>query len=142
MRRVEKGTTLIEVMLALFVFSIGILSVAQMQIAGLSCSTKATRNMYNSVSAGNMVERMLSLPINDPHLTDIDGGYFPDNPDHGPVTISNTRSTMEWEVEDDFVVKGMKRVTVTIRWQAKDGSPRSLTFASVITDPIEARSAF
>lgn len=114
--------TLIEVMIALLVFTVGVLAVAAMQGAGIAGIGTAQKGIYNSVAAGNLLEHMLSLPSDDASLTDMDNGFFPETPDHGPHLLDDGRSTIEWEVADDNPVPGAKRIQVTVRRPAKGGT--------------------
>lgn len=111
----RQGLTLVEVMIALLLFSVGILAVAAMQNVGMAAFASAQRSSANSLQAGDRIEEILSRPYEDPLLVDADNGYNPAAPDHGPIALSSGRGTIEWEVDDDFPVSGSKRITVTIR---------------------------
>ena len=122
----EKGLTLIEVMLALTIFTIGILAVAGMQVVSMKTIGNAHRQTCQSVSAANLIERILTQPYDDPLLQDRDNGYEPGVPDHGPYPMNGSPATIEWEVQDDFPVKGTKCITVTVRPKARgEGALRS-----------------
>jgi hypothetical protein len=114
--------TLIEVMIALLVFTVGVLAVAAMQGTGLAGIGIAQRGIYNSVAAGNLLEHMMSLPCDDASLADVDDGFFPETPDHGPHLLDDGRSTIEWEVADDNPLPGAKRIRVTVRRPTKGGT--------------------
>ncbi|MFZ1984115.1 MAG: prepilin-type N-terminal cleavage/methylation domain-containing protein [Desulfatitalea sp.] len=114
----RQGLTLVEVMIALLLFSVGILAVAAMQSVGMAAFASAQRGSANSLQAGDRIEEILSKPYEDPILVDADNGYDPTAPDHGPVALSSGRGTIEWEVDDDFPVPGSKRITVTVRTPA------------------------
>jgi len=113
--RDRQGLTLVEVMIALLLFSVGILAVAAMQNVSMAAFAKAQWSSTNSLQAGERIEAILSIPYEDPQLFDADDGYAPAAPDHGPLPLSSGRGTIEWEVDDDFPVSGSKRITVTIR---------------------------
>lgn len=130
----DEGLTLIEVLIALFVFTVGILSVAQLQISALNCQARATRNMYDSVAAGTQLEAILSWEYHDPRLKDTDNGFFPDQPDHGPYPIAVTNSTVEWEVDDNYKDFGVKRISVTIRWSARGAKPVKVIYEYIKSD--------
>ena len=118
----QKGLTLIEVMLALTIFTIGILAVAGMQGVSMKTIGNAHRQTRQSVSAANLIERILTQPYDDPLLKDRDNGYELNVPDHGPYPINGSPATIEWEVQDDFPVNGTKRITVTVRPTARGGA--------------------
>lgn len=125
------GLTLIEVMIALAVFAVGILAVASMQSVSMNSNSLAQKGMFDSVSAAGQLERILALPYTDPRLSDPDHGFSPDTPDHGPFTIPSTGSLIEWEVQDDFPAPGTKRITVTIRKSGRQGGGRTMTYEYV-----------
>ena len=127
----HRGLTLIEVMIALAVFSVGILAVASMQDISMRSLAKARRAMFDSAAAGGQLERILSLPYNDPLLADPDSGYSLDSPDHGPFPVSATGSSIEWEVQDDYPASGTKRITVTVRKKGGAGGVRPMTYEYV-----------
>jgi type IV pilus assembly protein PilV len=123
-----KGFTLLEVMIALFVFSIGILAVASMQIVGANTVSSAKQNLGSSMSAVTFLEQLIGLDYHDPRLDDLDGGYYPDKPDHGPAAIESARSTIEWEVHADFPVPNSKRITIMIRRIDPGGVERRIRY--------------
>lgn len=130
----DEGMTLIEVMIALFVFTVGILAVAQLQISALNCQARAARTMYDSVSAGVQLEAILSWEYHDPRLEDTDNGFFPDQPDYGPYPLAVTNSTVEWEVDDNYKDSGVKRISVTIRWWAGGAKPMKVIYEYLKSD--------
>lgn len=113
--RGRQGLTLVEVMIALLIFSVGILAVAVMQNVGMAAFAGAQRGSANSLQAGGRIEEILSRQYEDPLLVDADDGYDPAVPDHGPMALPSGRGTIEWEVDDDFPVVNAKRITVTVR---------------------------
>lgn len=130
----NEGLTLIDVMIALFVFTVGILAVALLQISALNCQARAVRYMYDSVAAGAQLEAILSWEYNDPRLEDTDNGFFPDQPDYGPYPLAVTNSTVEWEVDDNHEDTGVKRISVTIRWSAGRAKPMKTIYEYLKSD--------
>lgn len=117
----QKGLTLLEVMMALTLFTVGILAVAGMQGVSMKTVGNAHRQTRQSVSAANLIEEILAKPYDHPLLADGDNGYEPGSPDHGPYSVGGCAATVEWEVQDDFPVKGTKRISVTVRPSATGG---------------------
>lgn len=126
--QVQKGFTLLEVVIGLFVFSIGIMAVASMQVIGRNALVVATQNLNNSITAVAFLEQLIGLDYHDHQLADIDDGFNPGNPDHGPEAIEHSRSTIEWEVDDDYPVPHSKRIAVTIRRIDPGGIERSIRY--------------
>ena len=123
----ETGLSLIETMLALLIFSVGILAAASMQTTSMQSTTRAKSTAYGSRAALAILEKIQALPYTDGLLTDKDGGYDLQNPDFGPIQIDDSSAMLEWEIQDGFPAPGLKRITVTARWQgpgAKTGTIR------------------
>ena len=121
------GITLIEVMISMLIFSVGILAVAAMQITSMKNTTKCRMQMLDRMAAGSQLEQFNRMPYTHPLLIDRDSGYFPENPDFGPIKIEGTKSTLEWEIDDDFPEKKMKRITIRVRYLGQDHEKRFLT---------------
>ena len=127
----QRGVTLLETMLALLIFSIGIMAVGAMQVSSLRLNTQARRSSLDSAVAADFLEQFLSLPYDDPLLVDSDNGFEPSAFDHGPFQIESTDSEIEWEVEDQSSVNGIKRIRVTIRSSDAGGVLRTRTYEYV-----------
>ena len=70
----QSGFTLLEVLIALFVFSIGILGVNAMQLTSITGNSKANGITEASNFATDRIERLMSIDdYDDPLLDDIDG---------------------------------------------------------------------
>ncbi len=132
--RISKGLTLVEVMIALAIFSVGILAVAAMQNVGMAAMSRAHSGSDHARQAAGQIETILSMDYDDPVLADGDNGYYPESPDHGPQPLPGAKASVEWEVDDDFPFPGTKRIGVTVRPQAPgQGAP-------VVYDCVKARS--
>lgn len=120
--------TLLETMIALLIFSIGVMGVASMQLCSMFNNAKALRATEDEAAACRYLEKIVSLSFEDPLLSDPDDGFVPSDPDHGPFIVPSTSSVIEWEVDDQFPVTGAKRISL---WVRHDGSRKSapvLTF--------------
>jgi prepilin-type N-terminal cleavage/methylation domain-containing protein len=123
-----RGMTLLETMIALLIFSIGVLGIASMQVCSMFNNAKALRLTEDEAAACRYLETILALPFEDPLLSDPDDGYAPSNPDHGPFVVASTSSTIEWEVDDQFPVNNAKRITLWVRLGGQGGSAPVLSF--------------
>ena len=62
----QEGMTLLETMIALLVFSVGVLGVASMQVGSMQMNAKAHWATCDIVAASEYLEAILSLPFDDP----------------------------------------------------------------------------
>ena len=114
-RRPQAGFTLVEVLVALMVFVIGVLSIAAMMPSGTRSVNRSGDETRGSELASARAERLLSTSYTDAGLTS--GSHFdPANPYNGKYYVS-------WSVEDDQPMAQCKRVTVTVRWPTALSAP-------------------
>ena len=73
MRSGEKGFTLIEVLIAMVVLTIGILTLQLMQIRSIDENSDAGGISAKSMMAASFIEDIMRLPYSDPLLSDLDG---------------------------------------------------------------------
>ncbi len=116
--RREKGFTLIEVMVAMGIFAIGILAVASMEITA-SHSNRSARLRTEGVTLAS--ERLENL-ISQGYASILDGS---DN--GGEIDLL-------WTVQDDTPIVNTKTITVTASWDDRGGT-RSADFSYIIADP-------
>jgi len=113
----DRGYTLIEILIAVTIFSIGILAVAGMQVTAMSANYRASRSTSLIVNAQTKLEELIALPYDDPWLET--AGNFPGTDTHGNTHQETTSEgyTIRWQVVDDDPVPNAKRVTVTVTGQ-------------------------
>ena len=106
MLRNERGTTLLEIMIAMVIFASGV--VVAMRSLPLSTS-KTTRSRNNTVAvnlAQEKLEELMSLPFNDPDLAA--GAHDdPDNP-------LNRHLNRTWTVVNSSPIDGVKHISVSV----------------------------
>ncbi|MBT7696182.1 MAG: prepilin-type N-terminal cleavage/methylation domain-containing protein [Desulfobacterales bacterium] len=110
----EQAFTLMEVLIAISIFSVGILAVASMQISAIQANSRATRTTVHITLAQNKLEELISLPYDNPRLEA--AGNFP-----GTDTAGNTHQEttpdgykITWDIIDDDPVANSKHITVTV----------------------------
>ena len=146
----SEGFTLLEVMVALAIFSIGILGVAKLQLSATS-GTSSSRGYTEASSLGQrQVEYLISLPYDNALLgdtngdgtnqdvdndgSDDDGGNFGlDNTAAGAdqtVTV-NTVYNLSWNVAVDEPASGTKKIRLIVQWQSSGFAVRQIVFDAV-----------
>lgn len=124
MLKSEKGIGLIEIIIAMLIFAIGITAA----IRTLPVSNTATTRARNLTMATNLaqqkIEELMGSPFNDVELTA--GAH---NDQDNPIERIYTRA---WAVTDNDPVVDMKTVTVTVTYLAGD-TDRSVTLSTYLT---------
>jgi len=108
-KRGSRGFTLIEVLMAMTIFSIGILAVGAMQIHSANSNTGARIHTEEYTWVVDQIERLTALGYDD-------GGLDPNDPADPNDFHSVDRSpyTVSWTVLDDSPVAGAKRIADTV----------------------------
>jgi type IV pilus assembly protein PilV len=122
--RNEHGLTMIEVMIAIAIFSIGILATMALQTGSTRGNTKARYLTSASTYAADRLERLVQLPYTHADLTgglhspalDADGidnnfnGAVDEPGESGPLQLT-------WQVTDDSPIVRTKTVRVDVVWR-------------------------
>jgi len=118
------GFTLIEVMIALFVFAIGILATVSMQISSLHGNSIARSNTDAAAIASSVVEELRTLPFEDLRLS----AQAHPLPNIGHHTVSYT-------IQDNAIIDNSKSIRVTVGW-VDGGTNRAIDIDYILTDII------
>jgi prepilin-type N-terminal cleavage/methylation domain-containing protein len=142
----DHGFSIIEVLVALAIFTIGILGVAAMQLASVKGNTSGRGVTDITTWAADKIEDLISLPYSDPLLTagthslatdlsfETDGidnnfdGLIDETGENGPLTVS-------WFVTDDTPVNATKTISVTVN-HSGPGVRKTVTINRVIPNII------
>ncbi|MCI0526826.1 MAG: prepilin-type N-terminal cleavage/methylation domain-containing protein [Nitrospira sp.] len=126
-----KGFTFIEVILALTLFSFGLLAITGM----FGVSTQALQSGGDRTKAvllaQEKLEELKDLPYHHIMFTPNDQGpadrLHTAREDHGPIQLS-------WSVEKDRPMAGLSVLTVQAIWRASGGQVKSVKFVTLRTD--------
>ncbi len=156
----SEGFTLIEVIIAVAVLTIGVLAANVMQTAAIRGNSTAQRLTAATTWGGDMVERIFSLPYDaGSNGTDDDGDGQTDEADedifdsaNSPYTLASFAANgadddndgtvdeadegdpdgyqISWTVQDDTPIPNARQITVTVNY-AKPGGQNSVTLNCV-----------
>lgn len=118
------GFTLVEVLIAIAIFSIGFLAIATMQISSVKGNSSARRVTEATLLAEAQMESLLELPYDH---NDLDPGLNPHQATQNPYTIT-------WDVvETDLDADGTndsKSVNIVVNWRYRGN--RNVTLMHII----------
>ncbi len=107
----EKGFTLLEVLIAISIFSIGILGIASMQITAINGNASARMRTEAATWAADRAERLMALPYNH---TDLDQANNPHSATEGEGVYN-----IVWNIRDD--ANNFKDISITVTWAGRGG---------------------
>jgi len=122
----NQGYTLIEVLIVIAIFSIGILAVSALQTKAVQGNASSRQITEATALAESQLETLLELPYDD---NDLDPALNPHEATQGPYTIN-------WNVTDsDLDADGTndaKTITVTVNWG--NGGNRNVSLQHIIPE--------
>ena len=124
MLKSEQGVTLVEIMIAMVIFALGV-SLAMRMLPESNVATTRGRNLTKATNfAQEKIEHLMAANFAE---ADLDAGDHVD-PDN-PIDNHFSRS---WNVQTDTPISGMKRVAVTVSFEtaSKDSSVTLTTFVT------------
>jgi len=136
----ERGFSIIEVMIAISILSIGILALASMQVAAMRGNSFAGGVTEGATWALDQIEKLMSLPWTDPSLqdADLDGAAGLENigTDTGTQAdadfrVIRGRYAIHWNVANNVVTNDTRTVNVIVTW-TEHGAQKSVSVQRVI----------
>jgi len=144
----QEGFTLLEVLISLAVFSIGVLAVVALQTSAIQGNSSANHMTEASILAQDKVEELMTLPITHAFLNDQDGDDggagvggglddvgFDGNPgtqgdaDY-QITQDNNFYSVHWNVARNYPNTNNRTIRVIVTWN-QGGRARSVSFDCV-----------
>jgi type IV pilus modification protein PilV len=100
----EGGFTIIEVLIALAIFSIGIIAIAGMQLSSIRGNSSARVHTEAGTWAQDHIESLMALPYNHDNF----------DPNNSPFMVQENDHTITWEVAQNSTGGGTTDNTKTI----------------------------
>jgi type IV pilus assembly protein PilV len=119
----DQGFTLIEVLIAITIFAIGLLAVAAMQTSAIKVNSTADQITTRISWAQDKIEELMALPYSDPLLEDL--GNPPSGTDSAgnlhqeKISEGSVNYTILWTVTNNTPISGNKLITVTVTGKGK-----------------------
>jgi type IV pilus assembly protein PilV len=132
----QQGFTLIEILIAITIFSIGILAVATMQVSSIKGNSSANGLSEAVTLAQDKMEELMSLDYGDNDLLDVDlngaaGLAETVNADgSNPGQGTNARYNVFWNIADNTPFSQTKTISVITTW-TEEGRQRQVTLNCV-----------
>ncbi len=131
--RKQEGFTILEVLVAISILTVGLLAVASMQVAGMNTNAHA-RNVTEGINwAQDKLEELIALPYDDPNNmglidTDNDGNLGLGNATAATADYSETRGifTIYWNIADNSPVANSKSIRIIVTWPDRSVTRRVL----------------
>jgi len=116
----DQGFTLIEVLIAITIFAVGLLAVATMQLSAIRVNSTAGQITTRMTWAQDKLEELMALPYSDPWIEDLGdppSGTASDGNAHQETTSDGY--TISWTVTDDTPISSTKLITVAVTGRGK-----------------------
>lgn len=117
----ERGFSLIEVLIAVFIFCVGVLAMALLLDTSIQNNSSARFISEATEIAQFQMEKLMSTSYND---ADLDESLSP----YGPNAVANY--TVSWTVRDNVPMSAMKTINLTVAWNDR-GADKSITVDSI-----------
>jgi type IV pilus assembly protein PilV len=128
------GFTLIEVLMALAIFTIGILAIGTLQLAAIKGDSKARFSTEAAVLAQDTLEKLIALRL-DPNAAQLPPEFRSDlnNDPSRPFQDSTGKYTVDWIVSPlHNPIENAVTIDMTVTWLER-GNTRHITYNFVKT---------
>jgi prepilin-type N-terminal cleavage/methylation domain-containing protein len=124
----NKGFSLIEVLVAIAIFAVGVLAVAKMQYWNTRNNTTGNITTQATMLAREKIEELKSLDFAE---ADLDFGNHDDA--NNPIDENGNTGgiyTREWDVSDPGIGSNARQIQVTVSW-TRHGQTRDIELISI-----------
>ena len=143
----EKGFTLLEVIVAISILTIGLLAVASMQVSAIRGNASAYGITEGTSLASDQIEKLMIMPYDNPYPVvdsddyllypledrDKDGkfGLEDDTASTADHQVTRGKYTVCWNIAVDVEANNTKTVNVIVTW-ADHGIQKSVSIRNII----------
>jgi len=124
----KKGFTLLEILVALTILSVGLLGLASLQIVAVRSNSFSLQLSTATILAQQKLEEFKQTPY-----ANIASGSDTISSQTGTGAVATLGITFnrQWTVSDNTPVADSKQVDVTVSWTGIDGKSHSVTLSSI-----------
>ncbi len=135
----QKGFSLLEILIAMSIFAVGLLALAQMQITSIQGNAFSSRTTDATTLAQDRLEQLMALAFADPSLVDTDADGDAGLNDATAATadfslldqVQGTRNyDIFWNVSLNSLINNTRTVNVIVAW-SEGGRQRTLSMQFV-----------
>ena len=118
MRQRSEGFTLLEVLIAMAILGVGVLTIGLAQLSAVKMSSRSEHMSQAMYLAQEQLEVFLAMPRTDPQFQ----ALVVQQPDPGGVIdidttdLDQTNYTRSWTIEPNTPAVGLTRITVFVNW--------------------------
>ncbi|OQY02617.1 MAG: hypothetical protein B6I26_00230 [Desulfobacteraceae bacterium 4572_130] len=130
----NKGFSFIELMIAIMIFSVGILGVGIMQMASIKGNKSAFELTSASFLASGKLEELMAKPFTHINLLDTNNDGINglknntiDTADHNEI---NGKYTILWNIVNNHLLNNTKTIKVIVVWNSKK-ELKNISFACI-----------
>src|SRR4030042_1311161 len=110
----SEGFTLLEVMIALVILSVGLLGLGALQRVAIKTNAFSSEMTYATMIAQQQAEILKSLPFTDANLT----AATEANPHTAVGSSKGVQYAISWTVTDNSPATDMKIINISVQWQS------------------------
>jgi len=114
----QNAFSLIEILIAIAIFSIGMLAVVSLQISSMNVNASSRSLTDATAMASERMERLLALPYNNNNLTDTDGdgdaglGDIGEDDNNADFQETNGIYNIFWNIAENQFINDTKTIRV------------------------------